>query len=185
MRPIRRRARRISRRRLRREVRDFVLAGATPLPGAEVRNRELLPAVIAYLRAGRAFERHGLATALGAVPVPCGWRSELELDAATAFCARCAASRVLGIARTIAGRHLCLHESVAVTAALRRLGFRAEVVIGYPVIEATRGEEELHAWPQLGDYAVTERLGSAPMSFVELMRVPHGRGPAAAAPAGG
>jgi hypothetical protein len=41
------------------------------------------------------------------------------------------------------------------------------------VIEPASGEEELHAWPQLGEFAVTDRLGSAPLNFVELARYPQ------------
>lgn len=171
----------VRRRRLRREVRGFVLAGQPVPPGVSVRTRELLPAVLTYLRVGRRFRRDGLACALTLIPQPRGMRSSLGCDEAVAFCARSAGVRILGMARTVAGRHLCLHESLALTAALRRLGFRVEVVVGYPVIELARANEELHAWPQLGDIAVTDRLGSAPMSFVEVARYPqpqrtgHGR----------
>jgi hypothetical protein len=138
-----------------------------------VRNRELLPAVVAYLRTGRRFRRDGLTAALQLVPPARGSRSAIEPDVALAFCARSAGSRILGLARSIAGRHRCLHESVALTAALRRLGFRVRFVIGYPVIESAGGEEELHAWPQLGEFAVIDRLGSAPLNFVELARYPR------------
>jgi hypothetical protein len=44
-------------------------------------------------------------------------------------------------------------------------------------MELANGIEELHAWPQLGEETVTERLGSAPMNFVELVRYPQGNGP--------
>jgi len=107
------------------------------------------------------------------MPPPRGARNDIEPDAAAAFCARSAASRILGLARSLAGRHLCLHESVAIAAALRRLGFRVEVIVGYPVIEPASGEEELHAWPQFGEFAVIDRLGSAPLNFVELARYPQ------------
>jgi hypothetical protein len=161
------------RRRLRREVREFVLAGERVPPALSVRTRELLPAVLTYLGVGRRFRRDGLAAALQLVPEPRGVRSVPGNDEVAAFCARSAGVRILGVARTVAGRHLCLHESLALTAALRRLGFCVEVIVGYPVIELVRGGEELHAWPQLGDIAVTDRLGSAPMSFVEVARYPH------------
>ncbi len=164
----------VTRRRLRQEVRAFALAGEPTPPGAWVRTRELLPAVVTYLRVGRRFRRRGLAAALELVPAASGPRSELSRNVQTAFCARSAAARILGLARTFGGRHLCLHESLAVTAALRRLGFAAEAVIGYPVIEPASGVEELHAWPQLGEETVTDRLGSAPMNFVELARYPQG-----------
>ena len=134
----------------------------------------MLPAVLTYLRVGRCFRRRGLAAALELVPAARGPRSELPRDLPTAVCARAAAARILGLGRTFAGRQLCLHESLAVTAALRRLGFAAEAVIGYPVIEPASGVEELHAWPQLGEQTVTDRLGSAPMNFVELARYPQG-----------
>jgi hypothetical protein len=161
------------RRRLRREVREFVLAGQ-PVPRAlSVGTRELLPAVLTYLRVGRRFRRDGLAAALRLVPQARGVRSVPGNDDVAAFCARSAGVRILGVARTVAGRHLCLHESLALTAALRRLGFGVEVIVGYPVIELVRSHEELHAWPQLGDIAVTDRLGSAPMSFVEVARYPQ------------
>jgi transglutaminase superfamily protein len=160
------------RRRLRSEVREFMLAGQTVAPGVSVRTRELLPAVHTYLRVGRSFRRQGLAAALALIPPPRGLRSVIDGEAA-AFCARSAGVRILGIARTVAGRHLCLHESLALTGALRRLGFRVEVVVGYPVIERARGEPELHAWPQLDAIAVTDRLGSAPLSYVEIARYPQ------------
>jgi len=67
-----------------------------------------------------------------------------------------------------------MHESLGITAALRRLGFAVETVVGYPVIEPASGVEELHAWPQLGEHTVIDRLGSAPMNFVELARYPQG-----------
>lgn len=163
----------VRRRLLRREVREFVLGGQAMEPGVSVRTRELLPAVLTYLRVGRSFRREGLAAALALIPQPRGRRSVLAGDEAAAFCARSAGVRILGIARTVAGRHLCLHESLALTGALRRLGFRVEVVVGYPVIELARGEPELHAWPQLDAIAVTDRLGSAPLSYVEVARYPQ------------
>jgi hypothetical protein len=175
-------SRRPSPRRLRNDVREFVLAGGATPAGAWVRHRELLPALVTYLRTGRRFRREGLAAALRLVPPPRGSRSDIEPDVAAAFCARSAASRILGLARSLAGRHLCLHESVAITAALRRLGFRVQVIVGYPVIEPANGEEELHAWPQLGEFAVIDRLGSAPLNFVELARYPQ-EGMAAPTPA--
>jgi len=162
-----------SRRRLRHDVREFILEGGTTPPGAWVRHRELLPAVITYLRTGRRFRRRGLAAALQLVPPARGSRRDIEPDVATAFCARAAGSRILGLARSVAGQHLCLYESVAVTAALRQLGFRVQVIVGYPVIEPASGEEELHAWPQFGEFAVIDRLGSAPLNFVELARYPQ------------
>jgi len=157
---------------LRRDVREFALGGGMTAPGAWVSTRELLPAVVRYLRVGRRFRRRGLSSALKLVPAARGPRSDLPRNAQTAFCARSAAARILGLARTFGGRHLCLHESLAITAALRQLGFAAEAVIGYPVIEPASGIEELHAWPQLGEETVTERLGSAPLNFVELARYP-------------
>jgi len=163
--------------RLRRDVRSFALGKGVVSPDAWVGTRELLPAVIMYLRVGRRFRRKGLVAALELVPTARGPRSALARDVQTAFCARSAAARILGLARTLGGRHLCLHEAVAITAALRRLGFEAEAVIGYPVIELASGVEELHAWPQLGEETVTERLGSAPMNFVELVRYPQRSGP--------
>jgi hypothetical protein len=163
----------VRRRRLRREVREFILAGQAVPAGVSVRASELIPAVFTYVRVGRRFRRHGLAAALQLVPEAHGVRSAPGCEEVEAFCARCAGVRILGMARTIAGRHLCLHESLALTAALRRLGFRVEVVVGYPVIEPAAANEELHAWPQLGDIAVTDRLGSAPLSFVEVARYPQ------------
>jgi hypothetical protein len=172
--PLRRSQDHVLRRRLlRREVREFVLAGQAVEPGVSVRTRELLPAILTYLRVGRSFRRDGLAAALARIPQPHGRRSVIGGDEAAAFCARSAGVRILGIARTVAGRHLCLHESLALTGALRRLGFRVEVVVGYPVIELARGEQELHAWAQLDAIAVTDRLGSAPMSYVEVARYPQ------------
>jgi len=165
--------RHLSRRRLRNDVREFVLGGGATPARAWVRHRELLPAVVTYLRTGRRFRRDGLAAALQLVPPVRGPRSDMEPGVGTAFCARSAGSRILGLARSLAGRHLCLHESVALTAALRRLGFRVQVIVGYPVIEPANGEEELHAWPQLGEFAVIDRLGSAPLNFVELARYPQ------------
>ncbi len=165
-----------TRRSLRRDVRAFAMGGGATPPGAWVTTRELLPAVATYLRVGRRFRRRGLAAALELMPAARGLRSTLPCDVRTAFCARSAAARILGLARTFGGRHLCLHESLAVTAALRRLGFAAETAVGYPVIESASGVEELHAWPQLGDETVTDRLGAAPLNFVELARYPHADG---------
>jgi hypothetical protein len=170
------------RHRLRAQAGDFLLGGVALAGGAHVRTVELGPSVVAYLRTGRRFESAGLNAALRAMPAlretP---RADLEPPLA-AFCARSAAGRILGITRTLAGRQLCLHESVGMTAALRRLGFDAQVVIGYPVIEPAGGEEELHAWSQLGDVTVTDRLGSAPLNFVELMRYPGDPNPTAPEP---
>jgi hypothetical protein len=173
----------LRRRSLRRDVRDFVLAGTPTVPEAWVRTAELLPAVLTYLRVGRRFRRDGLLDAARAIPAARGPRGELHPDLAAAG-ARSAAGRILGLARTLGGRHLCLHESLAITAALRRLGFQAQTIIGYPVIEGADGDEELHAWPQVGEVTVTDRLGSAPLNFVELVRYPHSppvaRGPSRA-----
>jgi len=163
----------MTRRALRRDVCALALGGDTTPADGWVGTRELLPAVVTYLRVGRCFRRKGLAAAVKLIPAAGGRRSALSLDVETAFCARSAAARILGLARTFCGRHLCLHESVALTAALRRLGFAAETIIGYPVIELASGTEELHAWPQLGEETVTDRLGSAPMNFVELTRYPQ------------
>lgn len=164
-----------SRKNLRGNVRSFLLDGR-PIPaGAWVPTHELIPAVATYLRVGRRFRQRGLAAALEIMPAVADRRRGLDPgDAATAFCARAAGARVLGLARTVAGKHLCLHESLALAAALRRLGFAVEVVLGYPVIERATGEEELHAWPQLGEMAITDRLGSSPLNWVELVRYPTG-----------
>lgn len=165
----------LRRRRLRRDVEDFVLAGHYVPHDARVRTSELPAAVVTYLRVGRRFRRDGLLAAVRAIPAPRGPRHDLD-PAIAAICARSAAGRVLGLARTVGGRHLCLHESLAVTASLRRLGFEANAVIGYPVIERADGDEELHAWPQVGDVVVTDRLGVAPLNFVEIVRYPSERG---------
>lgn len=165
--------RRLARRRLLAETRDFMLAGRTVPPGGWVATAELLPAVIAYLRTGRRFRRAGLAAAAQLLTPVSGRRSRLDPDdPATVVCARSAATRLRGIARTVAGQRKCLHESLGVAAGLRRLGFPVEVVVGYPVIEAPSGDAELHAWPQLGAATVVDRPGNAPLNYVELVRYP-------------
>lgn len=162
-------------------VRAFALGDGVGSPDLWVATAELLPAVATYLRVGRRFRRGGLESALEAMPAARGPRSALRCDEATAFSARSAGARILGLARTLGGSHLCLHESLAITAALRRLGFAAETLVGYPVIEAASGIEELHAWPQLGEVTLTDRLGAAPLNFVELVRYPRRRGAPATA----
>ncbi|WP_437502378.1 lasso peptide biosynthesis protein [Sorangium sp. So ce1099] len=158
------------------ELQRFLLSGE-PFPAAAwVRHRELVPALITYLRVGRAFRRKGLSEALQLIP-PVAPRPERATESpATAFCARAAAWRLVGLARTLAGRHLCLHESLGVCAALRKLGFPVQVVIGYPVIELADGDEELHAWPALGNTPLTGRSRSSPLGYLELYRYPEGAG---------
>ncbi|MFC9231532.1 lasso peptide biosynthesis protein [Streptomyces decoyicus] len=130
----------------------------------------------AYLRIGRAFREGGLPAALPLLPSLAGThRRRGVCDEATAFCARDAAWRIQGLARTIVGAHLCLHESLGVCAALRGLGFDAEVAIGYPVIEHCDGSEELHAWPAMGSLPLTGRAGERPLAYVELLRYPEVR----------
>lgn len=152
-----------------------LLVGSIPSPaGLPVRDLELPRATLEYLRIGRVFRTKGLAAALRVVP---GRRPDPVRggnDAITAFHARDAAWRVMGLARTFGGRHLCLHESLGVCAALRGLGFAAQVVIGYPVIELADGGDELHAWPALGSMPLVGRPGGQPLGYVELERFPEG-----------
>ncbi|HEX6346056.1 lasso peptide biosynthesis protein [Umezawaea sp.] len=139
-----------------------------------MRDRELISATRAYLRTGRAFRGGGLPAARQSLPPVDPVPARAGRDATTAFWARDAAWRVMGLARTFGGRHLCLHESLGVCAALRRLGFAVEVVVGYPVIELADGREELHAWPALGDLPLVGRPGERPLGYVELERYPEG-----------
>jgi hypothetical protein len=170
-------ARAWTRRRERRDaVREFLLAGRQLPPGAWVRATELPRAVLAYLRVGRRFRQRGLPAAVQLLPPVDARRAGLDPDdPATVFCARAAAVRLLGAGRTLGGRHLCLHESLALAAGLRRLGFPVQVLVGYPVIEPRSGENagaDLHAWPQLGQTAIADRLIGAPRHLVELVRYP-------------
>ncbi|MFI6373743.1 lasso peptide biosynthesis protein [Streptomyces sp. NPDC050546] len=161
-------------RELRRRLVRSALAGVRVPAEVPVRGRELPRAVADYLRVGRAFRTGGLAAALPLLPAVDPGRPRRALrDEATAFCARAAAWQIQGLARTVAGAHLCLHESLGVCAALRGLGFDAEVVIGYPVIEHSDGSEELHAWPALGDLPLVGRGGERPLGYVELLRYPQ------------
>ncbi|GII91853.1 lasso peptide biosynthesis protein [Sinosporangium siamense] len=169
------------RKRLRRVLRDFALTGdpagaprsrGTPPPPDATPFTELLPALVQYLRVGRAFRRRGLGAALAALPSPRVRPGRAEQTPATVFHARDAAWRLTGLGRTFGGRHLCLHESLAICAALRWLGYPVEVVVGYPVIEPANGGEELHAWPVLGDAPLSGRTTSAAGSYIELLRYP-------------
>ena len=160
------------------ELRGLLLAGDDFPTEGWVRDRELLPALITYLRIGRAFRRNGLGSAVELIPAVTTRRSARSAgDESAVFCARSAAWRITGLARTLAGRHLCLHESLALCGALRGLGFSVQVVVGYPVIESADGAEELHAWPALGTSPVSGRGSSRPLNYVELIRYPQERAP--------
>ncbi|PRX51373.1 transglutaminase superfamily protein [Prauserella shujinwangii] len=163
-----------SRRELLGQLRHLML-GDTPVPPSmPVRGRELVAATAAYLRVGRAFRNGGLTTALPLIPPVNTDRPDRHRNTeAAVFCARDAAWRLLGLARTLGGQHLCLHESLGVCAGLRRVGFPADVVIGYPVIEIASGGEELHAWPALGSLPLVGRPGERPLGYVELHRYPE------------
>lgn len=151
------------------------LNGDEPIsPAAWVKNAELVRALVAYLRAGRAFRRGGLPAALAAVPPePAHRPARAEVSRTVVFCARSAGWRLLGLARTIAGRHLCLHESLGLCAGLRSLGFPAQVVIGYPVIELPDGKDELHAWTALDAEPINGASIAGPTNYVELVRLPR------------
>ena len=151
------------------------MVGATASPtGLLVRDVELPRATLDYLRIGRVFRTKGLAAALRVIPSRRPHPVRGGVDAITAFHARDAAWRIMGLARTFGGRHLCLHESLGACAALRGLGFDAQVVIGYPVIELADGSDELHAWPALGPMPLVGRPGGQPLGYVELERYPEG-----------
>jgi hypothetical protein len=163
------------------ELRDFLLAGHELPSGAWVRNSELLPALRAGLRVGSAFRRQGLSAALGRMPVRPNSPARCGQDPATISCARSAAARLLGLARTLTGRHWCLHEALAVCGGLRRLGFPVEVVIGYPLLEQpeigengqiTPEPSKLHAWAALGHHPVTGGVDSFTTTYMELLRYP-------------
>lgn len=155
------------------ELEFFLLAGGLLPAGLWVSNVELVAALVTYLRVGWVFKRKGLAGALRMIPAVAAPRPVRAVNsAATVFCARAAAWRLRGLARTVAGRHLCLHESLGLCAALRKLGFPVQVVIGYPLIEPADGAEELHAWPALGPIAVTGPSEAYRLSYVELFRYP-------------
>ncbi|MGH3917245.1 MAG: lasso peptide biosynthesis protein [Pseudonocardiaceae bacterium] len=174
------------RRALRTELRALMLGDVAVPRSMPVRDWELIPATLIAVRIGRAFRGGGLPAALPLLPQIDGHpqtdrRSQTyrvralraQVSEAAVFCARDAAWRLLGLVRTVAGRQLCLHESLSACAGLRRLGFPAEVVIGYPVIEVADGGEELHAWPVLGDSPLTGRPGERPLGYVELTRYPE------------
>ncbi|MCL8015963.1 transglutaminase-like domain-containing protein [Streptomyces sp. AS02] len=178
VRPVRPGHRTESRRDLRDRLRRSVLGDVPVHPSIPVREAELPAATLACLRMGRTFRTRGLAAALPLLPATVnGPRERNRCDEITAFYAREAAWRVLGLARTLGRRGLCLHESLGVCAALRRLGFPAAVVIGYPVIEVADGTDELHAWPVLGSLPLTGRPGGRPLNYVELQRYPEEAAP--------
>jgi hypothetical protein len=160
---------------VRRQLRDFLLENE-PLPsGAWVGNGELVAAVRTGLRVGRVFERHGLSAAVAALPpVPARRSARGRANRPAIFCARSAGWRLQGLLRTVSGAHRCLHESLALGAGLRSLGFQVQVVIGYPVIERPDGRDELHAWPALGDTPLVGRPDSSRTNYVELARYPAG-----------
>ena len=87
------------------ELRDFVLAGYVLPARAWVRNSELLPALRVCLRVGSAFRREGLSMALDRMPIRPDAPARCGQDPATIFCARSAAARLLGLARTLSGHH--------------------------------------------------------------------------------
>lgn len=167
-------SRRAAARKSDRDALRALMVGSTPFPeGLAVRERELPGATLEYLRIGRVFRSEGLAAALRVLPPRRAHAARGGVDAGTAFHARDAAWRVMGLARTFGGRHLCLHESLGACAALRRLGFAAQVVIGYPVIELADGGDELHAWPALGSMPLVGRPGGQPLGYVEVERFPE------------
>lgn len=155
------------------ELRHFLLGGVPLAPGAFVRTAELGAALLAAIRMGRVFAARGLAAALAEMP-PVSARRPARRDAGlvATFCARSAGWRLQGLLRTVTGWHRCLHEALALTAALRALGFPVEVVIGYPVIERPDNRDELHAWPALGGTPLVGRPESSRPSYLELARYP-------------
>jgi hypothetical protein len=163
------------------ELRDYSLVGHTLPNGSWVRNAEIIPALRVCLRVGGTFKRKGLSAALSWVPDVYILSTRSGHDPATVFCARSAATRLLGLTRTLTGHHWCLHESLAVCGGLRRLGFPAQVAIGYPLLEqAEIGENgeirpepsQLHAWPALGPHPVTGEVDSLTTAYMELVRYP-------------
>ncbi|MCA2211685.1 lasso peptide biosynthesis protein [Jidongwangia harbinensis] len=142
-------------------------------PGAWVRTAELGAALVAAVRIGRVFAASGLAAALAEMP-PVSSRKPARRDTGRAaiFCARSAGWRLQGLLRTVTGWHRCLHESLALVAGLRTLGFPVEVVIGYPVIERPDNRDELHAWPALGGTPLVGRPDSSRTNYLELARYP-------------
>lgn len=166
-----------TRRRNEQAVRSIVLGDREPHPELSVRSAELPAAVRDYLRFGRAFTSGGLPRVLAALPGPnVRKRARGGSGPATVFWARDAAWRAQGLARSLAGRHLCLHEAIGVCAALRGLGFAVDIVIGYPTVESEHTEGELHAWPAIGDEPVIERSSGFEASHVELIRYPEPAG---------
>lgn len=164
-----------SRWQLRNRLMESVLDGTEIVPGTHATNSEVMRAAFVYLKVGRAFRTGGLPKALPLVPETTTHSlRNSRSDLAVMFAARAAAWKIQGIARTLGGAFLCLHESLGITAALRTIGFDAEVVIGYPIIEHSNGSDELHAWPALGDMPLIGRAGERPLAYVELTRYPEG-----------
>jgi Transglutaminase-like superfamily len=154
-------------------LRDFLLSGSPLRPEVWVGTRELVPALIPAVRMGRLFESRGLSAALAAMPPVSSHRpARGAADTQTIFSARSAGWRLQGLLRTVTGSHRCLHESLAICAGLRRLGFPAQVVIGYPVLELPDGRDELHAWPVLGPTPLVGRPDSSRTNYLELSRYP-------------
>ena len=121
-----------------------------------VKNREVFSTVGSCLAVGRAFKRNGLSAALDRLPAEHKFPSRSNHDLVTVFCARSAATRLLGLTRTLSGQHWCLHEALVVCNGLRKLGFSVQIAIGYPLLEVADAEHvgkinhestQLHAWP--------------------------------------
>ncbi|MFI0420258.1 hypothetical protein C1I98_34210 [Spongiactinospora gelatinilytica] len=158
-----------------RALRKFLVADRPVPRRIRVTDAEIVRAAPSYLRVGERFRRGGLAEALPAMPaLPPDRDPRAGESEEVVFAARSAAWRLHGLGRTLTGTPLCLHESLALCAGLRVLGFQAHVAIGYPVIEKLDDPDELHAWTVIGERAITDQADAGrPMQFAELLRLPR------------
>lgn len=139
-----------------------------------VSGTEVIKSVRHYLHAGRILRQGGLSRAARAMlPVNASYPERGTRSAATVHVARSTCAKLDGLVRTLVGHRLCLYESVGAASALRTLGFDADVLIGYPLIERRGAIEKLHAWPAIGDTPLTGVSQMSWHNLIPLMRVPE------------
>ncbi|WP_158884788.1 lasso peptide biosynthesis protein [Amycolatopsis anabasis] len=142
------------------------------------KRRWLLAAHSAALRVARAFDRSGLAGALGAMDRITAHREARRALAALpaemrTFLAQEVVWQTRGLVRTFYGERLCLFEALATTAALRALGLPAAVIVGYATGSGAR-RTPVHAWAALDGIPVTDS-GYVWQRYTEITRYPHER----------